>query len=175
MDLGTWRPPVTTIVLYAKDPDASVEFYVNALSGHDMGNSLGFTSERLVQVQGTVLAFRPKDRQDVAWPGGLRGTNGDLASKPMAIHLRFTVEDVLGAYQVCLQSGAREAKSKPFAMGMTMYAEIRTRDGHLIELIGPVSPSHPAYATAKRKADKDARIERIMDGRGLPGESILDD
>lgn len=163
------------IVLYAKDPDAAVEFYVNALGGQDLGNSLGFRSERLVQVQGIVLAFRPKDRQDHAWPGGLRGTNSDPKSKPIAVHLRFTVEDVLGAYMACLQAGARAATSKPFALNLIMFAEVRTRDGHLVELMGPVSPSHPTYIAAKRDADRDARIDRIMEGRAWPGESTFDD
>ena len=166
---------MATIILYAKDPDAAVDFYANALGGQDAGNSLGFTSERLVQIQGVTLAFRPKDRQDHAWPGGLRGTNSDPGSKPIAMHLSFQVDDVLGTYQACLQAGARATNSKPFAMGLIMYAEARTSDGHLVELRGPVSTAHPNFAAANRKLAYEAKIERLTEGRALPGESLFED
>lgn len=173
-----WWPPrgkfVATIVLYAKDPDAAVEFYVKALNGQDLGCSRNL-NERLVKVNDLLLAFRPKDYQKYGWTGGLRGTNGDPQSKPLAVYVRLDVEDVLAAYYACLNHGARPTSDKPNAFRLIMSAAVRTPDGHLLEFVGPVPEAHPEWVRVKAESQEKAKLWRLLNDKGLPGESFFKD
>jgi catechol 2,3-dioxygenase-like lactoylglutathione lyase family enzyme len=153
---------VALVLLYAKDPDAAVQFFVNALGGHDAGHGVPMRSDRHVIVQGLELVFRPKHYQKYGWPGGLRGTNPDWGSKPMAVYLRFAVDDVAAAHDACLQYGAKAVKESGGVYQLSMTAVVRTPEGHLVELQGPAPATHPQWIRAKEASDERARLSRLL-------------
>lgn len=166
---------VATIVLYAKDPDAAVRFFVDALGGQDAGYGFQLQRERHVVLQGSMLVFKPKEYQLYGWPGGLRGTNSDPNSKPMAVTIRVQVNDVTAAYNACLAHGAR---ASPRGAGgiykLIMTNWVRTPEGHLVELYGPLPSTHPDWIKAKKESDERHRLDRLL-GRDKPEGYYFDD
>ena len=166
---------MATIVLYAKDPDAAVRFFVDALGGQDAGYGFQMQSERYVALQGSMLVFRPKKYQEYAWPGGLRGTNPDDQSKPMAVTLRIQVNDVTQAYNACLAHGAKAApKGSGGIYKLIMTAVVRTPEGHLVELYGPLPSTDPDWVKAKKESEERTRLDRVL-GRDGPDGYYFDD
>lgn len=153
---------MASIVFYAKNPGGTVRFFVNALGGQDAGFGIPLRSERHVVVHGVRLAFQPKDYQKYGWPGGLRGTNSDPKSKPMAVSIRLRVDDVMAAYNACLAHGAKPTSDKPSIYLMVMTATVRTPDGHLLELQGPLPADHPTLIKARQEADERAKLIRAL-------------
>lgn len=166
---------VATIVLYAKDPDAAVQFFVDALGGQDAGYGYQMRSERYVALQGSMLVFRPKEYQKYGWPGGLRGTNPDDQSKPMAVTVRVQVTDVMEAYHACVARGAKEApRGSGGIYKLVMTKVVRTPEGHLVELYGPLPTTHPDWIKAKQDSEERIRLDRLL-GRDGPEGYYFDD
>ena len=122
-------------IIYVPDVTATIEFYERAFGlARRFIDPTGQYGE--LETGATALAFASHELGEANLPGGY--TRAESAALPLGCEIALIAEDVAGAFEKAVASGARAVsapKAKPWGQ---VVAYVRDNNGFVVEICSPV-------------------------------------